>query len=187
MREIKWPVVKPSGRMTVEMAADERWKLTCNAWRNSFFLYSREIAARIGWEEVTKLAANMWAKLASPEIAAHYVKRYDVKERGAAQISKVLQYQFYQEGFDLDVVEESEGRAVIRLLICPWWQDLTKRWLEVTTEFWIQSSCGPACHDWVAALCQYSEFKLKMTRPRWVAQGDAYCEYAIELEQITRD
>ena len=185
MAEIKWPTVKPTGRLTMlkEFPPDERWKMTSNAWRSTYFAFSKLIADAVSLEKATELAGKLWSNIASQEQVARIPERLGAGQNDIAKISQTIQYEGMVEGYDLDVVEESENSLVIRLSACPWWQDLQKRWPDLGTEYFSEVLCKCGCLDWLAELCQIINPKIEVRRATWALKGDSSCDYIFELKK----
>ena len=95
-------------------------------------------------------------------------------------ISKVAQGELWLEGYDFDVVEESEERMVLRLLTCPWIEDCEDKWTELPREFYEVTVCGPGCIDWLELMVKKVDPDLVTTLTKNVRKGDPYCEYTVE-------
>ncbi len=179
----KGAIIKPSGRTTVEFPLDDRYRIATNAWRNTFFAFNEVLGKELGWKKAADLIYKSWGVLGPSDFG--FLKKYGLTDKNAAKLSKNMQFELLVEGFDFDVVEETEKRAVLRYLSCPWWHDLKERWQgKVDEECFKASTCnGPGCKAIVINLAKYTNPKLKAQRTKWVAENDPYCEYVLELEE----
>ena len=118
----KWPVITPNGRVTARPQEIVRWEITSNAWRNTFFGFAKILASELGWEKTTQLAGSLWLSDWVHNGMLGFIRKFDIKDKDVALVSKIMQYELQIEGFDIDLIEEAPERAVLRMTTCPWWR-----------------------------------------------------------------
>ena len=186
MAKIKSPVVTPTGRITMlkEWAPGERWKMTSNAWRNTYFAFSKLIADAVSLEKATELAGKLWESIASYDQMAHVGEKIvGAPLKDMARISQTCQYEGMVEGYDFDIAEETEKRLVYRLLVCPWWEDFKRRWHDLGTEYFTKVLCWWGCDYLQGELCKIVNPRIKVSRASWIVKGDPSCDYVFEFKE----
>lgn len=183
MSKVRWPVVKPTGRLTIERGfpPDERWLIVTNIWRDTYFNFTKLIADAVSIDKATELAGKLVTTMPGHQQLARIPERLGLKGHDITKISHTFQCMGMVEGFDLDVVEESERKLVLRYLVCPWWEDFKIKWRELGTEHFAKAHCEGGCLAGLADLCNAVNPKIKMKRATWAVKGEPYCEFVFEL------
>ena len=175
-----WPVIRPSGRISIEMEMEPRYVIAQNAWRNTYFLLAKLYGEEMGWEKTNEILGRMWGIIGHPEVFLALKKKYKEVGDDCVALSRVLQYEFLVEGYDIDVIEEKPEKAIIRELICPWWGDMTTRYQGVQVQ---EAMCGPGCIGIISNAAKAFNPQIKVERTMHIAKGDQYCEYVFTLKK----
>ncbi len=178
---VDWPVEKPTGRVTIPLVpVDMRWKVAQRAWANTVLWYSRLLGKEYGWEKAAEITRNVW--LGHSNLTVRYAERFKVPDKGAAKLSKILQYEWLCAGNDFDVVEERKEKAIFRSPVCNWWEELKRHYQEIPNEYWYNSCCiGDEL--WIRGMAKAIDPQLDVTLAKCLIKGDDYCDFVIEMRK----
>ena len=175
-KPFKWPVVKPSGKMTVgPIDIEKRYKICSNAWRNFMFAQMVVLQEELGKETAEAMVG--YAQLALNKAVMGFVHKFlgDDLPNDCTKLSKISEMELLLEGDDCDVIEETPDRSTFRMS-CAWWADWYEKW-EVKGIDLREFMCGIACDGWFHELAQTVSPKYGCRRTAWHCAGDPYCEF----------
>ncbi len=180
-KNFKWPVLKPTGRMTVPMMdKDDRIKIINNVWRNTLFMQWLVMHETVGEEKAAEMFGYMW--LAMTGAMEGLNERYHPDQpRDCVMLSKQNQIDIQYEMIDLDIVEEQPNRHVYRAL-CTYWADWEHRWKEKGLDI-RKGLCDLGCDLWCKEWAHKINPKMTCRRTAWLVEGDPYCEFTYELNE----
>ncbi len=180
-KPFKWPVVNPTGNVTVPMMdQDDRLKIVNNTWRNCFFMQWHVMQEELGQDKAAELVGYMWLAMLSAMEGLN--ERYlQGQARDCVMLSKQYQIDCFYEMHDFDVVEESPNRFVIKTL-CTYWADWVHRWKAKGIDI-RKGLCDLGCEAWCKEWAYKIDPNMSCERTQWSVEGDPCCEYTYEIEK----
>ncbi len=153
-------------------------KLINNTYYRSLYLLWKILHDELGREKANELMGYMWLGLVSPIVKI--VGAIDEKDRNCVAVSKMYQHECYVEAVDVDIVEESPQKTVIRFL-CTWWFHVVDRWKDQGIGYEDMGVCEPCI-----ACCEYYgkaiNPKITCTCTAHPLDTGSYCEMVYEMK-----
>ncbi len=177
----KWPVLEPTGRMTIDlMDPNDRCKIINNTWRNCFFMQWHVMQEEFGADKAAQAVGYMW--LAMVNAMEGLNDRYlQGQARDCVMMGKQMQIDMQYEMLDMDAVEVTPNRFVHRLL-CNYWADWKHRWEDKGIDI-RKGLCDMGCKAWGEEWAIGINPNMSCERTKWLVEGDPYCEYVFEIEE----
>jgi hypothetical protein len=178
--EAKAPFLNYSGRHDVPPPKPEiQTKLINNTYYRSLYLMWKILHDELGREKANEMMGYMWLGLVSPIVRV--AGQIDEKDRNCVAISKMYQQECYIEGVDIDIVEESPQKTILRVL-CIWWLHVEERWKPQGIGYDDMGLCEPCI-----ACCEYYgraiNPNITCTCTAHPLDTGSYCELVYEMKE----
>jgi hypothetical protein len=174
------PAVSATGNCTIDpIDPTARWKMTCNAWHDTYFMMAKIMTDELGQEKANEFLAYLWYGLAAKMegFNKHFLQG---KPRDCITLSQAFQLEILLEGNDFDVVEETPEKAVVRFQ-CAWWHDFKKVWEPMGVDI-REPLCNQGCTGWSKEWAHIFNPKIRFRKTKYIGAGDDCCEFTWELQ-----
>jgi hypothetical protein len=174
----RYPIIPLEGPATVELSLEERFEILQNIFKYQFFATNRRIGEQFGYEAANKMVAEV-SDEATPLLAEGYRKKFDLKGKGAALVSQVIQVEFQGEGSDAAVISETEDEAELDIdcMMGDMLQNPKFSSIPIT-----EGLCEGGCRIWADDIAKTVEPDLKADRLTWMGDGAPRCRFRIWRE-----
>jgi hypothetical protein len=128
-----------------------------------------------GFEEALRIDLDVWGSWM--QILSKRIQRETgIKGNDLLSIAKIIKIASDIEGSDLEVIEITEDRAVLRTKTCRWYENLKKAGRENL------APCEKVEEATFLLFIKALNPKMRVTQTSWIPKGDKYCDFVIELD-----
>lgn len=138
-------------------------------------LYFLEIENKFGFDDAFDIDLKVWKRY-GPIIIKRIKKTLSIEDDSLDSFLKILEILCTIDGTQFEIVEKSHDKAILRVIYCPWWENLkrSKREKLVRCDI-VDKEIFPG---WAESFNPKLEFKLTKALP----DGQDSCEWIISLK-----
>jgi len=162
-----------------KVPVEKRWEMTAKSLSGACVGYSLVLLGIVGKEKLDEIESKMWGEGGKTSLLqVKEAFKLPVEDAvDAFNLVAVAGILGLGPEFELETVEKTRERVVVRVTKCPFWERVKE--FGVTAQY----DCVPACSVWGAEGLKAVNTKITRKIVKAPPRGDPYCEVVYELKE----